>query len=326
MSALSNRTSPMDISHEDLAFEWKKMVWNLKTSPKTKLFAWKVLHRAIPAGEALRARQINVDGKCKRCNLPETIDHLFFHCTFAKQVWLSAPVFPSIEYNESIVLRSLWCDLTTRKNLPPMGVTEGQLAPWILWSIWTARNNLVFNGKPQPADETLPKAIALAREWGSFQVTPPPTNHKLNPPGPTPPNCFLTKTDAAWNEDQKIAGLGWTVESQSRVSHYSIPAHHVRSPLVAEALALRESLGKCRELGLSRIRCKSDSAILIKALKTKSSIIGLYGILTDILSLASSFECVSFHWISRMKNVEADKLAKQVLFAELALVATTTLV
>ncbi|CDY45945.1 BnaA02g17710D [Brassica napus] len=57
----------------------------------------------------------------------------------------------------------------------------------------------------------------------------------------------------------------------------------------------------------------------------KSSIIGLYGILTDILSLASSFECVSFHWISLMKNAEADKLAKQVLSAELALMATTTL-
>ncbi|CAN7041363.1 unnamed protein product, partial [Brassica rapa subsp. trilocularis] len=57
----------------------------------------------------------------------------------------------------------------------------------------------------------------------------------------------------------------------------------------------------------------------------KSSIIGLYGILTDILSLASSFECVSFHWISLMKNAEADKLAKQVLSSELALMATTTL-
>ncbi|WZZ88098.1 hypothetical protein YC2023_116677 [Brassica napus] len=64
---------------------------------------------------------------------------------------------------------------------------------------------------------------------------------------------------------------------------------------------------------------------MIKALKTESSLIGLYGILADILSLASSFEYFSFHWISRMKNAEADKLAKQVLSAELVLMATTTL-
>ena len=95
--------------------------------------------------------------------------------------------------------------------------------------------------------------------------------------------------------------------------------------VLVEALALRESLGKCRELGLSRIRCESDSAVLIKALKTGSSLRGLYGILADIVSLASSFECVSFNWISRMRNVEADKLAKHVLSVELALMATPTL-
>ncbi|XP_048599638.1 uncharacterized protein LOC125579821 [Brassica napus] len=166
-------SDPMDTSIADQSFDWKKAVWTLKTSPKTKLFVWKALHGAIPAGEALRARQINVDGKCKRCNLPETIDHLFFHCPFAKQVWTSAPVFPSIEYNGSIVLRNQWINLISRKNLPPTGV-EGQLAPWILWGIWTARNNLVFNDKLTSAAETLSKAIYLAREWGTCQTISSP--------------------------------------------------------------------------------------------------------------------------------------------------------
>lgn len=146
----------------------------------------------------------------------------------------------------------------------------------------------------------------------------------LNPPLTMPPNCCLIKSDAAWHEEQRIAGLGWTVQSQNRVSSYSVPAHHVSSPLAAEALALREALEKCKELGLSRVRCESDSAVLIKALKTESSLTGLYGILVDILSLASSFECISFHWISRVRNVEADKLAKQILSVELALMATPT--
>ena len=297
----------------------------MKSSPKTKLFVWKAIHGAIPAGEALRARQINVDGLCKRCSLPETIDHLFFHCAFAKQVWFSAPVFPSIEYNDSIALRSLWIDLTMRKNLPPSGVAGGPLAPWILWNIWTARNNLVFNGKAQTAAETLSKAISLAREWGVCQALPSVQTAKTNPPVTTPPNCYLIKTDAAWNEAQQIAGLSWIVESQNRVSSYSVSAHHVSTPLAAEALALREALEKCKELGIARIRCESDSAVLIKALKTGSSLRGLYGILADIVSLASSFECVSFNWISRMRNVEADKLAKHVLFVELVLMATPTL-
>ncbi|WZY78416.1 hypothetical protein YC2023_024800 [Brassica napus] len=260
-TALSHRVDPMDITQEDLAFNWKKAVWSLKTSPKTKLFVWKALHGAIPAGEALRARHINVDGKCKRCNMPETIDHLFFHCSYAKQMWLSAPVLPRIEYNESIVLRTSWISLVSKKNLPPTGVAEGHLAPWILWHIWTARNNLVFKDKTISATDNLSNALAAAREWNACQQTEAPMKRAL-PPAPTAAtNSALIKTDAAWNENLMVAGLGWTVESQQGTSSYSIPTHHVRSPLAAEALALREALGKCQELGLSRIRIESDSAI-----------------------------------------------------------------
>ncbi|CAH8327038.1 unnamed protein product [Eruca vesicaria subsp. sativa] len=61
--------------------------------------------------------------------------------------------------------------------------------------------------------------------------------------------------------------------------------------------------------GLTRILCKSDSAVLVKMLNEDTSLAGLYGILADI----------SFNWISRMKNVETDKLIKQILSVELIL-------
>ncbi|KAF2540674.1 hypothetical protein F2Q70_00033677 [Brassica cretica] len=127
-----------------------------------------------------------------------------------------------------------------------------------------SKKQLVFNDKHLSANETLSKAIALAH--------------------------------AAWIESVSIAGLGWIVESQNRTSSYSAPAHHVKSPLAAEALALLEALVKCREFGLSRIRCESDSAVLIKAIKAESSL------------------------------AEADKLAKQILSVELAFMASPTLV
>jgi len=123
-----------------------------------------------------------------------------------------------------------------------------------------------------------------------------------------------------------VAGLGWVMEGQNRTSSFSLPAHHVRTPLAAEALALREAIWKCRELGFTRIRCESDSAVLVKALKEDTFLTGLYGILIDIQALALSFECISFNWISRKKNVEADVLAKQILSVELALMASPTLV
>ncbi|KAF3584179.1 hypothetical protein F2Q69_00030794 [Brassica cretica] len=290
-TTISQRRDVMEISQEDLSFEWKKAIWNLKTSPKTNLFAWKVLHGAILAREALRARQINVDGKCKRCNQPETIEHLFFHCAFAKQIWSSAPVFPSVEYNDSI-----------------------------------ARNNLVFNDRPLSAQETLSKAITLAREWGACKAKAPATTHGLSPPTRTPSNCVVIKSNAAWNESSNIAGLGWIVKAHNRASSFSCLAHYVRTPLAAEALALREAIWKCRELGLTRIKCESECAELVKAINKKMSLAGLYGILADIQDVALSFECISFVWIFRSKNIDTDLLAKQVLSVELALMAATTFV
>ncbi|KAF2540833.1 hypothetical protein F2Q68_00029855 [Brassica cretica] len=176
------------------------------------------------------------------------------------------------------------------------------------------------------AEETLSKAVACAREWATSQISLPRSARTPPSSVTNPMDCALIKTDAAWNERLNIAGLGWTIASQDKSSSFSSPAHHVSSPLVAEGLAVREAVLKCRELGLARIIIESDSAVLIKALQTKASLAGLYGILIDIISVTSSFDFVSFKWISRDNNVVADTLAKQILSFELGLIAPPTFV
>ena len=63
----------------------------------------------------------------------------------------------------------------------------------------------------------------------------------------------------------------------------------------------------------SRVRCESDSTQLVKALTASSGSMEIYGIVADILKLTLFFDVLSFHWISREKNREADFLAKQCL-------------
>ncbi|WZZ92274.1 hypothetical protein YC2023_120853 [Brassica napus] len=135
-------------------------------------------------------------------------------------------------------------------------------------------------------------------------------------------NCVLVRSDAAWNETNKIAGLGWTIKTQNRVSSFSSPMRFVGSPLIAEGLALREAVEKCRDLGLTKIRCESDCAQLIKALTLDHPLAELYDIVADIEAVALSFDFVSFTWISRERNRDADSSAKQVLSAELALMVS----
>ncbi|KAF2613448.1 hypothetical protein F2Q70_00007820 [Brassica cretica] len=64
--------------------------------------------------------------------------------------------------------------------------------------------------------------------------------------------------------------------------------------------------------------CESDSTQLIQAVNSGSTATEIYGITADIISLAGLFETIFFRWISRVKNSEADGLAKQCLADEIA--------
>lgn len=93
----------------------------------------------------------------------------------------------------------------------------------------------------------------------------------------------------------------------------------VGSPLVAEGMTVCVALQRCKDAGISRLRCESDSAQLMKALTSMSMNMEIYGVVADIRSLALSFDVISFHWIPREKNREADLVAKQMLSVSQAL-------
>lgn len=82
---------------------------------------------------------------------------------------------------------------------------------------------------------------------------------------------------------------------------------------MAEALALREAIQCCIHNRLELVRFEADSAQLIKALNSGGDIPELYGVVSDILSLASMFKSACFVWIPRERNSFADTLAKEVL-------------
>ena len=76
---------------------------------------------------------------------------------------------------------------------------------------------------------------------------------------------------------------------------------------------MREAIKMCLERGLRDIRCESDSSQLIKALNATVEPPELYGIVSDIRIVCNFFDSVSFVWIPRGRNSNADRLAKQAL-------------
>uniref|UniRef100_A0A0D3D084 RNase H type-1 domain-containing protein n=1 Tax=Brassica oleracea var. oleracea TaxID=109376 RepID=A0A0D3D084_BRAOL len=134
-------------------------------------------------------------------------------------------------------------------------------------------------------------------------------------------NCDVLNSDAAWIAPNHTAGLGWTIKTQEGSSDFTLPARFVGFALIAEGLALREGMTSCRDMGLRKVRCESDSAQLIKAINSGTFHPELYGIISDICSLSCSFDEISFSWISREKNKAADKLAKLCQVGEDAIMA-----
>ncbi|KAL0884927.1 hypothetical protein Bca101_008909 [Brassica carinata] len=293
-------------------FDWRKTVWNLTLAPKVKIFTWKCLKGILPVGERLIARHIAVDSRCKRCGSLESINHLLFHCPFAREVWNHSPLGRSFEVSGLTYLRADWSELQACKSLPPAGITSTPLVPWILWFMWKARNKYVFENFAGNPVDLLSQVVAAAREWETSQL-PAGKSKPSKPPEIHAQVSAVAQSDAAWIESSHIAGLGWTIKSTGQQRKESRGVSFVASSLIAEGLALRDAMDACRSMGLKEVRFESDSAQLIKAINGKEPKLELYCIVEDIHSMAKEFEVVVFVWISRLSNIVADVLAKNAL-------------
>lgn len=62
----------------------------IKSTPKLKLFAWKLIHSTLLSRDKLRKIGINVDSDCPICHKDkENMDHIFKDYDFAYNVWIT---------------------------------------------------------------------------------------------------------------------------------------------------------------------------------------------------------------------------------------------
>ncbi|KAF3557908.1 hypothetical protein F2Q69_00012816 [Brassica cretica] len=160
-----------------------------------------------------------------------------------------------------------------RVNLPPVG-SPTNLLPWIAWTIWTARNLLIFENRTINPATCMTRAISAAKEWAIAQtLSPPPLSRPFgqfplasNEPNPT----VFCYTDASWIASTKHAGLAWifTDRAKKELNRGSHFRNLISSPLLAESLAIRASLLHASALGYTNIWIHSDSQELVRALWT----------------------------------------------------------
>lgn len=186
---------------------WFANVWDLKVSEKIKVFLWNVLHDGLPVGEQFAIRNIPISSQCPRCTETESVVHLLFNCRYAKDVWDLVPFALPADQNPTI--STAYGPI--QKNPippPPTGLEAGTLSSWILWNIWIARNQPIFNKQIATPIELVTKAIKEAREWTttqSLRLQPLTSKPSIAEDPTSTPNRACMFTDAAWDPLTKRA-------------------------------------------------------------------------------------------------------------------------
>lgn len=85
---------------------------------------------------------------------------------------------------------------------------------------------------------------------------------------------------------------------------------------MAECLAIRSVVMTAASSNIRSLTVYSDSQVFINMLKRKESQPSLFGIMGDIYHFSRAFEAISFVFIPRWENLDADLVAKASLVRE----------
>ncbi|KAG7582071.1 Ribonuclease H-like superfamily [Arabidopsis suecica] len=299
----------------------KAHTWKVHCPPKLRHFLWQMLAGCVPVTENLRKRGINCDIGCARCGAEvETINHTIFECHPARQIWALSqiPTVPGTFPSASIYanLDHLFWRISSE--------FDSTSYPWIIWYIWKARNEKLFDNVDKDPREVLCLAEKEAQSWQTAQVelhaenlgslvqdTRPRVRDISQDTSYSGHRCFI---DGSWKESDKFSGTGWVCTSVNGEAPTMGAANLRRSlsPLHTEVEALLWAM-KCM-IGADNqdVAFFTDCSDLVKMVSSPTEWPAFSAYLEELQSDKEEFTNFSLSLISRSANVKADKLARNV--------------
>lgn len=212
---------------------------------------------------------------CPICaNEPASLEHTFLFCEWTRGVWFGSQI-QCVPDRGNVTTLHDWinCRLNGWSNQGEFSIFASISLCCSLWSIWKERNLAVFEKKRPDPVATIKRANLLIDDYFSFwkgQSRVPPSQG-LQPMAskvwrPPPKGMLKLNSDASFNSTRLIANAGIIIQNEKgEVCMGLTKVFLATSPLVAEALSMRESMIFAKSLGIKNIIFESDCQELVKA-------------------------------------------------------------
>lgn len=127
------------ISYRGITPLYIPAVWNICVPPKIHLFLWLLSHNKLATVDNLNKKGMNKPVQCRLCGEEESIDHLFFSCVVARNIWDDVSEFLGLSVGtDYISVAAKW--LSKEKYY-----VTNLISSAVLRGIWLIRNDFVFN-------------------------------------------------------------------------------------------------------------------------------------------------------------------------------------
>lgn len=133
-------------------------IWGSRLPSKIKIFARLLVGDRLSTRANLYAKNCAPSSSCASCQAEETTDHLFAACPRVAPVWAGLGLGPFLSVGEIL-------STTPAAQVDSAAWPDGLFI--LLWNVWKARNNVVFNSISCGAGDVLRRAADDTLLWSN---------------------------------------------------------------------------------------------------------------------------------------------------------------
>jgi len=146
-------------------------IWNRIFPPKVSCFIWRCGLGRIPVAKCLKDRGVSIGSElCPMCNMEiENVDHALVNYSIAKETrdWIFKWChIPPVQLATTVDLLNY---AATWGNCPRKRKTFVAIIHCMLWQLWNARNDKVFNGRLKTSTIIADESIVTSFDWAKYR-------------------------------------------------------------------------------------------------------------------------------------------------------------